>query len=217
MHTLRILFVLTFATLAGCTSMQTCECCSSGTAVSDSAADVEPLGVGDTAPDVTLRQTDGTEVATADVFAKKPTALVVYRGGWCPYCTTQMRDLVEVQDKLQELGYQIIAVSPDRPQELAKSIADEKLSYTLLSDNDIELAKAMGLAFRVDDATYSKLMGHGIDLEESSGRDHRVLPVPAVYLIDRDGTIRYAYWDVDYKTRLSGDALLTAARRHAIN
>lgn len=74
-------------------------------------------------------------------------------------------------------------------------------------------ARAFGLAFRVDAETYENLLGYGIDLEAASGEDHHLLPVPAVFLIGRDGTIDFRYYNPDYKERLSGDALLEAARK----
>lgn len=183
--------------------------------VAERAVEVQPMNIGETIPNIALRRPGGMAVQTRDVVARRPTVLVIYRGGWCPYCTRHLQELAEVEPKLRELGYQIVAVSPDRPEELAKSIANDKLTYTLLSDSDIALAKAMGLAFRVDDPMYNRLKGMGMDLERSSGRDHHVLPVPAVYLLDTVGVIHFAYWNPDYKTRLSGEELLVAARRLA--
>jgi len=185
--------------------------------VAESPSEVQPLEVGETIPNVRLRQPDGKAVLTDDIVARASTVLVIYRGGWCPYCTQHLRDLAKIERQLRELGYQIVAVSPDCPEELTESVSEEQLSYTLLSDNDIALAKAVGLAFRVEDPMYNRLKGMGVDLEQASGRDHHVLPVPAVYLLDKRGTIHFSYWNPDYKTRLSGDALLEAARRQAAN
>jgi peroxiredoxin len=147
-----------------------------------------------------------------DLYSQKQSILIFYRGGWCPYCNTHLAQIAEVEPKLRELGYQVLAISPDRPEELRKSVVKLDLTYQLLSDSDAELAKAFGLAFRVDDATVEKYREYRIDLNAASGRDHHILPVPAVYVIDRGGTIRFAHANPDYKSRLEGDKLLAAAR-----
>ena len=72
-------------------------------------------------------------------------------------------------------------------------------------------ARAFGLVFRVDDPMLEKYRSFGIDLEQASGRDHHMLPVPAVYIVDTQGIIRFAHWDADYKKRLEPEGLLKAA------
>ena len=114
-----------------------------------------------------------------------------------------------------KLGYQVLAVSPDAPEALRASLDKGGYKYQLLSDSDMALSKAFGLAFRVDDPTVKKYEGFGIDLAKASGRDHHLLPVPAVYLVDQKGIIRFAHWNPDYKKRLDSNELLDAARRAA--
>ncbi len=126
-----------------------------------------------------------------------------------------MGQLQKIEDDLLELGYQIVAVSPDRPEKLQESIKKNKLKYRLVSDASMEGSKAFGLAFRVDDETIEKYKGWGLDLEKASGQDHHYLPVPAVYLIDKEGLIRFLYVNPNYKVRLQPDILLGAARAEA--
>lgn len=177
------------------------------------AEDVRPLGVGNAAPAPTLRDPNGNEVRLADVYAQGPTMLIFYRGGWCPFCNVHLGHVAEAEPKLRAMGVQVVALSPDKPEELRKSVADRKLDYRLLSDSDMACATAFGLAFRVDDATLERYRGFGVDLEAASGERHHLLPVPAVYLVDRGGTIRFAHWNPDYKTRLSATELIGAAKK----
>lgn len=176
-----------------------------------SAALVDPLKVGEHAANTIVRRPNGSEVAMAKLYAKKPTVLIFYRGGWCPYCNAQLGKLAEAQDQLVQMGYQLLAVSPDRPAELQSTLDKGNYKYQLLSDSKMNLVKAFGLAFHVDDGTVEKYQHFGIDLDKASGEHHHLLPVPAVYIIDRSGVIQYAYWNPDYKTRLDNDVLLKAA------
>ena len=176
------------------------------------AGQVRPLDVGERAPAAFLRRPDGQEADLAALYSQKPTVLIFYRGGWCPYCNAHLGQIATAEPELLSMGYQVLAISPDRPKELAKTLDRQHLTYQLLSDSDAVLARAFGLVFRVDDLTQEKYRSFGIDLEQASGRDHHLLPVPAVYIVDTTGTIRFAYWNPDYKTRLAPEDLLKAAR-----
>lgn len=181
-------------------------------ALPEDARSLQPISAGVRAPTVAVRDVDDRRVSMADVYRDLPTVLVFYRGGWCPFCTRHLAELGAIEADLRGLGFQIIGISPDRPAKLRDSIGEHELTYTLLSDSDAKLMRAFGVAFRVDDETNEMLRGYGIDLEDAAGRSHRVLPMPAVYLIDTDGLIRFAHWDADYRQRLSGEKILDAAR-----
>jgi len=175
--------------------------CAEGS-VASSAESVRPLGVGDTVPAVEVRNVAGEPVSLRALVARQPTVLVFYRGGWCPYCNAQLAGLKKIDGELASLGYQLVAVSPDKPEKLAQSIAKQELGYALVSDSTADAIKAFGLAFRVDDETLARYRGFGVDLEQASGAAHHLLPVPAVYVVDRGGKIQFVYWDADYKQRL---------------
>ncbi len=177
------------------------------------ASQVQPLREGQKAATAVLRRVDGQKVDIATLYNRKPTVLIFYRGGWCPYCNTHLVQIAEAQPKLLALGYQVLAISPDKPEEMAKTLGKHQLGYQLLSDSDLTFSRAFGLVFSVDDPTLEKYRGYGIDLEKASGLDHHMLPVPAVYIVDNSGMIRFAHWDSDYKKRLEPDALLEAARK----
>ena len=146
----------------------------------------------------------------------QPLVLIFYRGGWCPYCNVHLGQLQEIDPQLRAMGYRIVAVSPDRPEELAKSAEKEGLNYILLSDSKMAAAKAFGLAFTVDGPTLAKYTEYGIDLETASGEKHHMLPVPAVFLIGTDGVIDFVYANPDYKTRIDPEVLLTQAKANQI-
>jgi peroxiredoxin len=180
--------------------------------VPTSAQDIKPLLIGASVPDVTLRTAKGESFDLKAAVAKKPTILIFYRGGWCPYCNLHLGQLQTAEADLLNLGYQILAISPDRPARLRESENTEKLTYTLLSDASMTAAKAFGIAFRVDDATLEKYKGYGIDLEAASGETHHLLPVPAMFIAGTDGVISFAYVNPDYKVRLAPEVLLAAAK-----
>jgi len=181
--------------------------------VPERAEEVQPLTEGQRAPHAVLRTAEGESVDLAQQYRRQPTMLIFYRGGWCPYCNVQLGHLAEAEQAIAEMGIAVFAISPDRPAKLRENTIETDHTYRRLSDSDMILAQAFGVAFRVADETVEQYHEYGIDLEEASGQSHHLLPVPAVYLIDRDGMIRFAHWDADYRERLSPEALLDAARR----
>lgn len=82
----------------------------------------------------------------------------------------------------------------------------------MLSDNDMVAAKSLGIAFKVNDEMLKRLTSYGIDIEADSGRSHHLLPVPAAFIVTRDGIIRFTYINPDYKVRIDPDLLLEAAK-----
>ena len=172
-----------------------------------------PLKVGNAIPDVKLHTEDDKEVKLRTIVSEKPTVLIFYRGGWCPFCTKHLQSLVGIEKELQAAGAQLLAISMDTPEKLKATPGRDKLGYRLLSDSDANAANAFGIAFKVDDALVKKYKdSYKIDLEAASGNDRHILPHPAVFVADTAGKIRFAYSNPDYKVRLEPAKVLEAAK-----
>ncbi len=196
--------------LVGLAGLAGCEPASPS--VPGSPREICPVLPGATVPDVTVRDAQGKPVQLRDALGGKPAILVFYRGRWCRYCRRHLAELQRIHPELAKLRYRVFALSPDRPAEVAKTLDQVPVEFTLLSDQDLVAAKALGLAYRVDDQTLATLSGYGIDLADASGRDHRMLPVPAVVIVGADGQVRFVHADPDYRHRLPNSVLLSAAR-----
>ncbi len=179
--------------------------------VPDRAEDVQPLVAGDQAPSFVAKTVDGADYAFTSGELESPTLLIFYRGGWCPFCNTHLKELQDVVPQLNDAGHDVLFLSADGPHALVDSLKEPMPGYRLLSDASMDAARQFGISFRVDDATFTKYQGYGIDLESASGFDHHELPVPSVFLINTDGEIAFAYSNPDYKIRLSPAELLAAA------
>ena len=176
--------------------------------VAERADDIHPLLVGMKVPDVVLTDVQGKEVKLYSLLEKKPTVLIFYRGGWCPYCNLQLEQLHTIESEVLKEGYQIVAVSADRPENVEKSIEKHNLHYTLLSDSTMNAAKAFGLAFRVDKEALERSTKYAATLEAGSGLSHHILPVPAVFIVQKDGSIIFEYVNPNFKVRLNAQVLL---------
>lgn len=179
------------------------------------AKQIEPLFEGMPAPSFTVRRPDGSDFHFAPSSLQSPTVVFFYRGGWCPYCNAQLMELRNVEDKIEAMGFQQLYLSADSPATLEKGLSDpgkeERPDYEILSDNDLVAAKKFGIAFKVDEDTLQRYAQYGIDLAAASGREHLSLPVPAVFIVNAEGIITFAYANPDYRFRLHPDVLLAAA------
>jgi peroxiredoxin len=179
-------------------------------AIAPSADQVRPLLIGQAAPEATLKNIDGKSLTLAQALGGKPAVLVFYRGGWCPYCNLQLADLRKLVQPLKTKGVALIAISPDLPAELFKSVKKSELDYALYSDAKAQAIDGFGIGFKVDAATIKKYAEYGIDLEKSSGEKHHTLPAPSVFVLDATGKIQFEYVNPDYSVRASSAVVLAA-------
>lgn len=181
--------------------------------VPDNAMKVKPLLSGMQIPTVAFKTADEKNYTLSKDSLDKPIIMTFYRGGWCPYCNKHLAEMRKIEQQLIDMGYTLLFISADSPDNLAKNTAPD-LAYTLLSDADMSASQAFGIAYRVDDQTFEKYKGFGLDLEKASGYKHHQLPVPATFLIGTDGFIQFQYVNPDYKIRLAPSILLAAAKEY---
>ncbi|PKB17311.1 peroxiredoxin-like family protein [Flavobacterium sp. 5] len=168
--------------------------------------EVSPLLISEKIPSANLKATDGATIDLAKMLASKKTILVFYRGGWCPYCNMHLMALNDAEKELLNLGYQIIAISPDSPKNLKITDEKDKINYTLLSDSDGSFSKAVGIAYQAPE-NYKSTITAG-----SEGVNTTFLPVPSIFIVDQDGTIQFEYISPDFKHRISNELLIAAAK-----
>lgn len=123
-----------------------------------------------------------------------------------------MGQLQKIESQLEELGYQVIAASQDSPEKLRQSVTRHSLTYELVSDPQVRAARAFGIVFRVSATTLKQYQRLGMEGKDPNGAENLMLPVPAVFLIGRDGVIDFEYVNPDYTVRLDPGLLLAAAR-----
>lgn len=174
---------------------------------------VQGLLPGATAPLKTLIDVNGEPFALQELLKEGPILLVFYRGHWCPYCNRHLAELETISDSLKEMGVQLIAIAPEKPEYLIEMQEKTGASFTFLYDKGYEMIKAFDLAFLPEKATRIKYKTFlNADLSELSGDSREWLPVPASYLIDEKGIIRWRHFDPDYKERSEvSDILATLA------
>ena len=169
--------------------------------LAEEAEDIAPLLIGETLPQDIAAGMNSGKKNLAKMIGEKPSVILFYRGGWCPYCNRHMAAIGEAEKDILALGYQIIGISPDAEEELRKFSGKNKLNYTLFSDSDGRLAKAMGIAFKAPDNYRNRL------IKSSGGTNEGFLPVPSVFVLDKKGEIVFEYIAPNFKERISTELL----------
>jgi len=174
--------------------------------VPERAEDISPLLIGENIPDHVLKAIDGSDQAMSDILRKKPTVLIIYRGGWCPYCNAHLAEIQDAESEIIKLGYQIVAVSPDSPENLLVTDEKHNLKYNLYSDSNGTFIHALGIDFKAPEGSMQKLLNY------SGGLNKGILPVPSVFIVDTDGKITFEYINPNYKIRISANLLLAVLK-----
>ena len=169
----------------------------------------EGLFINSKAPDFKANDQYGNEIRLKDVLKDSVVVIIFYRGQWCPYCNRQLKKLEDSLQLIKEKGARLIAITPEKPEFISKTIEKTKASFPLLYDKEMKIMKAYGVAFEVDERTVSRYKNADIDLVTANGHKDKVyLPVPAVYIINNEGTIVYRFFDTDYKKRATVGMIL---------
>ncbi|WP_055447317.1 peroxiredoxin-like family protein [Lacinutrix mariniflava] len=166
------------------------------------------LKTGDIFPSFNLPNAKGEVISSLTLLDKGPLVIAFYRGGWCPYCNIELKALQNVLPQLQEKGAQLIAISPESPDNSLTTKEKNDLSFEVLTDKDNSFARGLSLVYKLPDdliALYSKF---GLSLDDSQGNSNSELPIAATYVIDTNGKIIYHFLQEDYKLRADPSAIL---------
>ncbi len=168
----------------------------------------EGLKLGDTAPDINAMDQDGKKVQLKELLKKGDVVVVFYRGQWCPFCSKHLSKVNDSLSFVGDKGASVIAVTPETPENIKKTVEKTKVTYAILEDKSMSIMKSYKVNFAVDEKTIEKYKTYGIDFDKANGANGANLPVPATYIIGKDGKIKYAFFNPDYRQRPSVKEIL---------
>ncbi|GGI57464.1 peroxiredoxin-like family protein [Winogradskyella haliclonae] len=163
---------------------------------------------GDKIPNATLPNAKGESIALFDLLDNSRVVLTFYRGGWCPYCNLELRAYQNKLEAIKSKGTELIAISPETPDNSLSTSEKNNLSFEVLSDINNEFAKQLGLVFQLPESLQELYKKFGISLDENQENSHQELPIAATYIIEQDGTISYHFLEEDYKLRANPDEII---------
>ncbi len=156
--------------------------------------------VGDKAPDFTLNNALGKPVTLSEYLKKGKVVLTWYRGNWCPYCNLTLHALQEELSNFKAHGANLIALTPELPDESISTSEKHNLQFEVLSDVGNKVAKEYGIVFQLTDEV-AEMYNQSFELNNHNGDESNELPLAATYIINEKGEIVYAFLDADYRNR----------------
>jgi peroxiredoxin len=159
------------------------------------------LKVGATMPSFILADAHGKSVASSDLLAKGPLVVIFYRGAWCPFCNIYLSSVQQYLNDIEAQGATLVAISGERPDRSLSVEQANALSYLVLSDPDLTVARRFGIAYELPKVVDDAITAAGFDMAKYYETEKAELPLSATYVIDSNGTIAYAFVTVDYKRR----------------
>ena len=169
----------------------------------------EGLFINSKAPEFKAIDQSGIEVTLKELRKKGPVVIVFYRGNWCPYCNRYLKKLEDSLQFIKEKGAHLVAITPEKQEGIEKTIEKTNASFAILHDEDLKIMKAYDVEYQMDERTVGRYKNADIDLAVINDKKNaNYLPVPAVYIVNKEGSIVYRFFDVDYKKRVSVKEIL---------
>jgi peroxiredoxin len=159
------------------------------------------LAPGKTAPAFSGKDQSGQTISLMEQLKKGPVVLVFYRGYWCPYCNRYLKKLEDSLSLITGKGASLVTVTAEKPANINKTIEQTKASYPIVHDEGLQIMKKYGVHYAVDQKTIEQYKKYKIDFNEANGSNGTNLPVPAVYVISKEGKIVYRFFNSDYTKR----------------
>jgi peroxiredoxin len=166
------------------------------------------LKAGEKAPDFTLKEENGKNISLNELLKTGQVVLVFYRGQWCPHCNKHLSRLNDSLQLIKEKGAIVLAITPEVQENINKTITKTKAVFPVLFDDGMKVMEAYKVNFKVDDKTVEKYKSYGIDFEKANGSNGASLPVPATYIVDKNGLIKQVFFNTDYTRRPSVQQIL---------
>ncbi|MGM4985865.1 MULTISPECIES: peroxiredoxin-like family protein [Rhizobium] len=170
---------------------------------------------GDLAPEFTLPGAGGEAISLLETLSGGPVVLTFYRGAWCPYCNIQLAAYERALPEIAEAGGCLLAISPQRPDGSLSITEKNNLTFDVLSDIGNVVARKFGLVCRMPEDLKGAHASLGIDLAAINGDNSWELPIPATFVIGRNGRVVLSHAEADYRKRLSSEAIVDALREKA--
>ncbi len=159
------------------------------------------LPIGAVAPDFTLNDASGRPVRSADLLALGPLILKFFRGRWCPYCVTELEAWRDLYPRLRDCGALLAAISPQTGRQNDFMVGQHGLPFPVLADPGCQVAALFGLVYTVPQHHRDYYRSILVNIPFINGDESWLLPLPATYVISREGRVAFAEAHADFRVR----------------
>lgn len=167
------------------------------------------LNVGNNAPEITFTTAENKKETLASYYGKQPVVVIFYRGYWCPVCNKHLTEFAQKAKKIEAAGAKLIAISSESYENVAKTKEQTGADFTIISDADGSIRKSFDVNFKVTEEYQAMIQDKlKASIIETNANKQADLPVPATFIIDKNGKIVYKQFNPDYTDRASVEDIL---------
>lgn len=160
------------------------------------------LMVGEVAPEINSLSVDGSIVNSSKILKEKELIVIFYRGEWCPICNRYLKNLNDSLEYIVAKNAEIIVVGPENFENSAKTLDKSKGDFILIPDTSLKILTAYDVLFSVTNKYQSKIKTFLMtDIAKNNNQEEAMLPVPATYIIGRDGKVKWRHFNYNYSVR----------------
>ncbi|MDO1501627.1 peroxiredoxin-like family protein [Winogradskyella maritima] len=170
----------------------------------------QAIQIGEKFPKFVLKNAKSETISSSHLLKNGPLVISFYRGGWCPYCNIELKALQAALPEFKSKGANLVAISPETPDNSLSTAEKNELSFEVLTDEDNLLAKQIGLVFQLPKEIQSIYDNFGIDVAKHNENDKFELPVAATFVVNKDGIVTYRYVNEDYTKRAEISEIIEA-------
>ncbi|EPR71831.1 peroxiredoxin-like family protein [Cyclobacterium qasimii] len=171
------------------------------------------IKIGEKAPSFQLPNPHGETISLSALLDNGPIVVTFYRGSWCPYCNLQLRALQAKLSDIHALGATLVAISPEVPDGSMTKNEISEMEFIVLSDQDAKVASQYGVAWEIPEFLIDHMrVDRNLDLEKINNGNGSILPIPATFVLGKDGVVKWSYVNVDYRTRSEPDEIIEALK-----
>jgi peroxiredoxin len=172
-------------------------------------AGLVPLEVGSDAPSFQAKNQDKELVKSADLLSEGSVVLIFYRGAWCPYCKKHISELQEGLQEIVNKGASVVIVTPEEPEYIEKMVSSTGATFSILYDEGYKIMEDYHVKYTINESDEMSFKSYVIShTKKHNGDDEAVLPVPATYIINKEGKVTFVHFETDYKQRSTLEIIL---------
>jgi peroxiredoxin len=169
--------------------------------------------VGTLFPSFALPDHQGRYRSLESMHADGPLVISFNRGGWCPYCVHEIESWRDAVPELAGAGAKLVIIAGEasgRNDSLVNLMCDKAI---VLNDVDHGVTLGLGLAFYAGPGLIARYYECGLDLSNIYGSNSGILPIPATFVVDRQGVVRFAFVEPDFRIRAEPSDVIQVVKR----
>lgn len=168
--------------------------------------------VGARLPSFVLPDENGHLVGLDQLLEKGQAVIAFHRGHWCPYCRINANALAQIEKEVMAMGGQLVLIMPETQRYTRRLKGESGGDFPILTDLDSGYALELNLAIKINDEKRQAMTRAGWDIAHFQDNESWNLPIPATFVVGRNGVVKARFVDPDYRKRMDIEKIIAGLK-----